>query len=160
MKSLLLTFILVSLFCTFAIGCEAVGVEDEGSSNGEVTFVNQTDRPIAVDALEKEASYLIFPAPVLRKDQFEELKIRVGATRGPENIPEYQKGDDLVIIAYARCKGDSTISKEVSEKWGSEVAPIAASFDLSAEQLDAQSYRIAIEELDWIEQECRLKEGF
>ena len=161
MKSPILTFILAGLFCTLATGCEAVGVENEDSSSGEVTFVNQTDRPVAIIAFEKEASHLIFPTPALEKDEFEERKIGVGAAGGPENISEYQQGDDLLVLVYAQCKGDSTVSEQVREKWGSEVAPMADSFQLSAEQLDDQSYRIAIEELDRIEQECRLKnEGF
>ena len=138
----------IVLLILFLSGCSDSLVGEEGGSelnDGEITFVNEADRPFAVVVFEREMSYRVDPVPAYSEEEFEERKIEVGSSNGPDDIPEYERGDDVFVLLYADCNCE--LDDQLIDFAGQNAKPYVETFTLTAEELEQQDYRVTIDEL-------------
>ena len=129
-------------------GCSAGGTGAPRAPS-EVTLTNRTDRAVSIIAFEEEASQVIDPLPALPAEEFEARKVDVGASKRLEEIPEYEAGDGLFVLAYAKCSCER--DSQVIEQWGPDAAPMVHTLRLSAAELAARGYQVDLETLNRVE---------
>ena len=130
-------FRLLPLFVLAAVaGCDTFSGEPP-----PVTLTNKADRPLAAFVVDEEQLALIDPAEAIRAEDFDRLKIDVGATVPVPNGSALDVAEGVAALVYAR--PDQPIARIV-ETYGEGAAAMVGVVRLSARELRQTRYRIVL----------------
>ena len=132
--------LLLVLLLAAAAGCDSFGGERR-----PVTLTNRADRPVVAFVFDRAELALIDPAEAVRADDFERLKLDVGASAPPPNDPELDPSEDVVALVYAQIGAPGA---RIAEVYGSDAATYVGQVELSPRELRRAGYRIVIRDVD------------
>ena len=136
------TRLLPLLLLAAVAGCDSFSGREGARS---VTVTNQAARPVVAFVFDREELTRIDPAEAVRADDFERLKLDVGASAPPLNDPELDPDEDIIALVYAQTGAPST---RIAEVYGADAATYVGEVELSPRELRRAGYQIVIRDVD------------